>query len=289
MNKLLRSFYSDRSVEEIIFSVILMAGIPYFTINEIIDIFTNQNWLIFCINVSLLGYILYLLKLSYERKLNRKHIFGFSLVLIIGFSLFWPNSTGLSGAGAYVFQSLMVAVLLVNTGKAKLFFAVFLFILILIAGFAPIEYTGKIVYSHQLISFMLNTIVIALAMNLFKNALERERRQMVRRIGQLENANEKLAAQNAKLEKNHLEITRIQTQLQEIISERTQEIEKANRRMIEYAFINAHLVRAPLANLLGLLELKSEEGNQYQTLKSKTENLDKVVRKIGGILSVKKE
>jgi len=216
-------------------------------------------------------------------------MFGFSLLLVISFSLFWPSSTGLSGAGAYVFQSLLVVVLLINSGKEKFFLALFLLALILVAGYAPIQYSGKIVYINQLVSFVLNTIVIAFIMNLFKNSLESERNQTVRRIGQLKTANEELASQNAKLEKNHLEISRIQTQLQDIISERTQEIEQANKRMIEYAFINAHLVRAPLANLLGLLELKEEESESYEAIKEKTENLDLVVRKIGGILSVTQE
>ena len=286
MRDLIKSFYQNRSVEEVIFTIILLAGIPYFTINELVDIFTNQNWLIFTINVSLLGCILYLLKLSHERKLRRKHIFGFSLLLVISFALFWPSSTGLSGAGAYVFQSLMVVVLLINSGKEKFILALFLLALILVAGYAPIQYAGKIVYINQLVSFVLNTIVIAFIMNLFKNSLESERNQTVRRIDQLKTANEELASQNAKLEKNHVEISRIQTQLQDIISERTQEIEQANKRMIEYAFINAHLVRAPLANLLGLLELKEEDSESYEAIKEKTENLDLVVRKIGGILSV---
>ena len=210
MRNLINSFYHNRSVEEVIFTIILLAGIPYFTINELVDIFTNQNWLIFTINVSLLGLILYLLKLSHERKLRRKHIFGFSLILVISFSLFWPSSTGLSGAGAYVFQSLMVVVLLINSGKAKAFLALLLFALILVAGFVPIQYTGKIVYINQLISFMLNTIIIAFVMNLFKNSLESERNQMVHRIEQLRSANEELASQNVKLEKIPLETARIQ-------------------------------------------------------------------------------
>jgi len=88
MRDLIKSFYQNRSVEEVIFTIILLAGIPYFTINELVDIFTNQNWLIFAINVSLLGCILYLLKLSHDRKLRKQHIFGCSLLLVITFSLF---------------------------------------------------------------------------------------------------------------------------------------------------------------------------------------------------------
>ncbi len=288
MKNMLREIFADRSVEEIIFSIILLLGIPYFTVNEIIDLLTNQSLIVFTINVFLLITIVYLLRLSLKKKLTGKHIFGFSLILVIAFTLFWPSSTGLSGPGAYVFQSLLVVLLLINSGKSRAFFAIYLLTMILIAGFYDIQYKGKIVYTNQLISFILNTVAIAFVMNVFKTALERERKQMVKRINQLENMNEKLTSHQTSLEKNHMEISRIQTQLQEIIAERTEEIERENQRMIEYAFINAHLVRAPLANLLGLIELKSEENNNFQGMKEKAEKLDSVVRKIGGILSITK-
>jgi len=287
MNRIIK-FYANRSVEEVIFVIILVAGIPYFTINEIIDILTNQNPVIFVINVSLVMSIIYLLRLSLKQKLTKSHIFGFSLVLAVGFAVFWPSSSGLSGPGAYVFQSLMVVLLLVNTGRGKFFFGIFLLIMIYIAGFVHIDYTGKIVYGSQLVSFCLNTLVIVLIMNVFKGSLERERKRLTNRITQLERANDTLETQNAQLEENRKEIIRIQTQLQQIIQERTNEIEKENERMIRYAFINAHLVRAPLANLLGLSELKSSEDKGFKTLNKKLVALDQVVRKIGGVLNQKR-
>ena len=135
MNKLTKWLYINRSVEEIIFSCILIAGIPYFLINEIIDLYTNRSISIFVINASLLLITGYLLRLSLKRSLKRIHIFGFSLILSIGFALFWPSSTGLSGAGAYVLQSLIIILLLVNTGKTTVFFALGSFVMIYIAGF----------------------------------------------------------------------------------------------------------------------------------------------------------
>ena len=286
MKKLLNWLYSNRSVEEIIFTFILIAGIPYFVINEVIDLLTNQSWSIGIINTFLILTITYLLIKSIKGSLTKTHIFIFSLLLGLGFALFWPSSTGLSGAGAYVLQTLIVVLLIVNTGKYRIFFAAFLTIMILIAGFADIEYKGKIVYSSQLVSFGINTIVIALVMNLFKVALERERKRLILKINTLNQTNSELKDKNEALRKNQEEILRIQTHLQKIIKNRTREIEEENERIIEYAFINAHLVRAPLANMIGINELMETDRAKSAKLREKMESMDKTVRKIGGILAI---
>lgn len=286
MKKLVTRLYVNRSVEEIIFSFILIAGIPYFVLNEIIDLLTNRSLVIGIINSVLIFSIIYLLKLSVKGTLTKTHIFIFCLMLSIGFALFWPASTGLSGAGAYVLQSLIVVLLIVNTGKSRAFFAIFLLIMVLVAGFADIEYAGKIVYRSQLISFIINTIAIALVMNIFKIYLDRERKKLVFKITKLDQINKEIEHQNQVLESNQEEIKRIQTNLQQIIKERTREIEAGNKRLVEYAFINAHLVRAPLANLMGLSELMNSDDPDLMELQKKMEVLDTTIRKIGGILSI---
>ncbi|WP_462251964.1 hypothetical protein [Ekhidna sp.] len=288
MKGVLKWLYIDRSVEEIIFSCILIAGIPYFLINEIVDLYTNQNLIIGIINITLLLTVIYLLRLSIKRKLRSYHIFSFSLLLSTAFAFFWPSSTGLEGAGAYVLQTLIVVLLLINRGWSSLFFAVYAVVIIGVAGFADINYTGAIVYKSQLISFTVNMLAIALVMNIFKIALDRERRKLIFRVNKLDKLNAEIAEKNDTLEKNHEEIIRIQTQLQQIIEKRTVEIEKENERIVNYAFINAHLVRAPLSNMLGLLQLMDMKDQEVKKLKDRVERLDQVVRKISGVLTIKK-
>ncbi|NQZ79173.1 MAG: hypothetical protein HRT61_24095, partial [Ekhidna sp.] len=250
------------------------------------DLLTNRSLSVFVINTALLVSIIYLLWLSASRKLRRSHIFGFSFILGFCFALFWPASTGLSGAGAYVLQSLIIVLLLINRGRAKILFAGFALLMIGIAGFADIEYTGRIVYSSQLTSFIMNMIVIALIMNIFKVALDREQSKLLFRIEKLNRINEEISRKNEALEKNQQEIKRIQTDLQQIIEDRTEDIEKENARLIEYAFINAHLVRAPLANMLALGELINSEDSKFKSLKKSIQKLDRIVRRIGGVLSI---
>ena len=128
-------------------------------------------------------------------------------------------------------------------------------------------------------------VVIALVVNIFKSALDRERRRLVFRINKLNQINAEIKEKNKELKRNQEEIMRIQNHLQQIIKDRTEEIEKENKRIVNYAFINAHLVRAPLANMLGISELMKSKDPQFKVLKKRIKKLDSVVRKISGVLS----
>lgn len=74
--------------------------------------------------------------------------------------------------------------------------------------------------------------------------------------------------------------------LEERVRERTKELEAQNEQLAEYAFINAHLLRGPLAQIMGLVGLLEEakdqvEREQYlEMLRVSTSRLDKVIHSI---------
>jgi GAF domain-containing protein len=82
------------------------------------------------------------------------------------------------------------------------------------------------------------------------------------------------------------EITQINQSLEEKISKRTQELESQNKQLTEYAFINSHVLRAPLSRILGLINLiersdtNSKEQELINHLKLSGEELDNVVKQI---------
>ncbi len=69
-----------------------------------------------------------------------------------------------------------------------------------------------------------------------------------------------------------------------------QDMQSRNQKLAEYAFINSHLLRAPLARILGLAEMVSKEVilSEHQELiesfKTSAEELDAIVSKINEIL-----
>lgn len=102
-----------------------------------------------------------------------------------------------------------------------------------------------------------------------------------------------LAEQAEALIEVNEEIKQMNESLEEKVKKRTARIQAQNEKLKEYAFSNAHLVRAPLARILGLTDqlktnetisdaLKEELNNN---IFSSAEELDQVIRKVNKLLS----
>jgi len=94
-----------------------------------------------------------------------------------------------------------------------------------------------------------------------------------------------------KLNEDLLELNK---SLESRIDERTQQLTLQNQKLTEYTFVNAHKLRAPVASVLGLIELMekadpTEKEVIYAHLKTCSEQLDQITRQIsqtleGGII-----
>ncbi|MBL0745753.1 hypothetical protein [Chryseolinea lacunae] len=79
---------------------------------------------------------------------------------------------------------------------------------------------------------------------------------------------------------------RFNSLLNQRVEERTQELFEKNKQLSEYAFINAHKLRAPVARILGLLNLPLDERQGAEPsalmamLRAESESLDNIVRSI---------
>lgn len=105
---------------------------------------------------------------------------------------------------------------------------------------------------------------------------------------------ERRAYEVALLEKQN-EIISINQSLEMRVKQRTEELEKQNNRLAEYAYINSHLLRAPLSRLLGLVnlvgysEIAGNEREQIiQQIQVAGRELDDVVGKINAALGFKR-
>jgi ligand-binding sensor domain-containing protein len=99
------------------------------------------------------------------------------------------------------------------------------------------------------------------------------------RTSEIRRKNEEIQAQAE-------EIKAINESLERRVHERTHELERKNKALEEYAFINAHNLRSPVASILGLINLLSsvdldDSGKELiGHMKSSAERLDSVVRSI---------
>lgn len=77
-----------------------------------------------------------------------------------------------------------------------------------------------------------------------------------------------IEAQNKELQIKEETIRHINENLESLVMQRTIELEKKNRALEEYAFINAHKLRSPLASILGLINLvkKTEMNDEAKTI-----------------------
>jgi signal transduction histidine kinase len=70
---------------------------------------------------------------------------------------------------------------------------------------------------------------------------------------------EEIVTQSEDLAKANHEISRMNESLELEVMQRTEKIETQSRKLIEYAYSNAHNVRGPLARILGLSMLMANE------------------------------
>jgi signal transduction histidine kinase len=70
--------------------------------------------------------------------------------------------------------------------------------------------------------------------------------------------NEEIQAQNEEIQAQAKNIQKINNNLEHIVHLRTIDLEKKNKALEEYAFINAHKLRSPVASILGLVNLISK-------------------------------
>ncbi|MEQ9404240.1 MAG: two-component regulator propeller domain-containing protein [Cyclobacteriaceae bacterium] len=89
------------------------------------------------------------------------------------------------------------------------------------------------------------------------------------------------------------EITTLNKSLEQKVKIRTSELEERNKRLSEYAFINAHLLRAPLNRIQSLAilmeETKAMEDLYLDILKESTSELDEVIFSINSTLREEKK
>lgn len=111
-------------------------------------------------------------------------------------------------------------------------------------------------------------------------------KKVLERTREIQMRNEEIQAQNEEIQSQAEEIQGINDNLESLVKERTFELEKKNKAAEESAFIIAHELRAPVASVLGLINLisKCELNEEARTIVDHMEHsadkLNVVVRNI---------
>jgi ligand-binding sensor domain-containing protein len=133
-------------------------------------------------------------------------------------------------------------------------------------------------FSVAAIATMAYLYIRARERNLMSEKIELEEK-VAERTHEITKKNEEILAQAE-------EIKAINESLEKRVAERTFELEKKNKALEEYAFINAHNLRSPVASILGLINLLSHIKDEKESkeimehMKISAEKLDEVVHMI---------
>lgn len=134
-------------------------------------------------------------------------------------------------------------------------------------------------------------IVGILAVMLFK-----QRKEILKANKDLQNKNEEISFQKNAIESQAEALLILNEELQDLnkslegrIDERTRQVSNQNKKLAEYTFVNAHKLRAPVASILGLINLfqqadPSEQRIILSYLKTCGEQLDTTLRAINRTL-----
>ncbi|WP_420319141.1 tetratricopeptide repeat protein [Ekhidna sp.] len=106
----------------------------------------------------------------------------------------------------------------------------------------------------------------------------------------LQKLNRQIESQALELRKANDEIRKMNSNLEELVEQRTMEVEKKNKQLQEYLSSNSHIVRAPLARILGLVDLYEPKQSDNLTFINKNLHasaieLDNALREINDLLS----
>ena len=162
-----------------------------------------------------------------------------------------------------------------------------------------IEFVKSDSYIYFKIPQLTITIVLCISLQLWKKNFRTYILQLKGLNKEVQEKNEEIMAQNEELtaqsdelftknellEKSHTEINYINTNLELLVEQRTSLIEAQKKKLIEYAYYNAHKVRGPLARILGIVNLlkvdhqtKPEALHQY--LSESAAQLDEIINEI---------
>jgi hypothetical protein len=121
-------------------------------------------------------------------------------------------------------------------------------------------------------------------------AIYHQNEEIKKLLDQLSQQNQQLIKQNQQIETINRQLSELNQGLEEMVKKRTEELERQNTQLTEYAFINSHLLRAPLARIMGLaqlaiLEVTSVQDKQIMdALLASSRELDDIIKKITDLL-----
>jgi len=233
--------------------------------------------------------------------LYRKH-FQIALVLfffqiLITSILTWNNAGGWNGSIPYLLMLAMIGIVITSHGLLQIVILLAYGVVISLLSFTSVlDSLSSQNPNYSLLSrefdFLVNTSVLILVTFYLKENFLSFRESAEVNNERLKISTEKLLHQNQQLYDQQVELNILRNNLEKIISGKIMESRTQAEILKEYSFVNSHHVRAPLARVLGLIDLievenqrNNSSSNVLHNIKTDAEELDVILRKINKVIS----
>ncbi len=283
------------SFEQNTFRWLLNGSVIYWVYRIATHLFMEDNALDMSIDISMLIItIAFIVILHYYNNYNAL-ILTYSLLLVGGYTHFWYRLGGLNGSISYYFFSLITFFIVILPYKKRavvgVIFCVFTVLLALhipdkLFAITPLTDSAIILLPFD---FIITSIIISIIIVLTKRNFDSESSMLEKNMAHINKLNVEQQLKTKKLLNQQYKIKSIKENLEQMVDKQTAELALSNEQLELYAFHNAHLVRKPLANIIGLISILEAEGadidrKELSKLKSKVSELDIITKKINFIL-----
>lgn len=274
--------------------VVTVLYLSYVTFISLFPVFVPANAGI----ASALGIVLTVLLFQNQRGKSIEWI-AFTLhVCILGAMLFfWVHFGGLAGAVPSILCIYIAFIVMASSGWSRTV-ALGAVALTLVALFAWPGWFGMEAYSapgqtsgSQLwIDYVITGGFFFAFVYYFKNKFTYYRERVRKSHRQLNESANLLYEQNQELATREEETRALNDNLEALVDERAELMEKKNLELAEYAFINAHMLRGPLCRVMGLLSLMEKEPHLYPAeqvahARAVAHAIDQQIREINRVVS----
>lgn len=282
------------SIEKSLLQYGLILGALYQLYQSAFDVIIKAPINSIFINLIVTIFFVLLLSLTRLEKSTNMVALLLHLALLPAFVYFWYYNGGMTGIVPFILCAYIGFIIATTDGTLKwISIAVYLFVIIILLYFPSMLGTQNqqpLNLTSKPIDYFILGLIITLFTVYLKNKYVYFRHQVDIRNAQLERVATTLLHQNEELKMQQEKIRTINENLESIIQEHTRGIEIKNRELAEYAFINAHMLRAPLSRILGLTSLiemdtKMINSTEIRNIKSLANDIDMVVRKINEVLN----
>lgn len=261
------------------------------------DILTEAPTENFILNSFILVAVVFLYLLTNKNQFIHVIATALHLLLLPVFTFYWLRYNGVEGSVPYFF--LIYITFIIYTLRGALRFLVLSLYGLLLTYMLAFPTLFKVNHysvfdTDVTIGLSIDCFLSATLLSVFfvrvKRRFEKYRISVASNNTEVDHFHKLLESQNLQIRKQKETLEILTRDLHELVQQRIVEIDRKNKTLSEYAFINAHVVRGPLSRVLGLINLMMLEKEIYDvnTLNQIQENakeIDAIVRKINHVLN----